>query len=68
MADATTSSTDADQVISVKVRDQSGDEMIFKVKKTTKMNKIFEAYAQKRGIEAAALRFLLDGEYVCLFN
>ncbi len=50
--------------ITVKVRDQTGDEMQFRVKKTTKMSKIFDAYAQRRGIAAASLRFLLDGERI----
>ncbi len=48
--------------ITVKVKDQTGDEMQFRVKKTTKMQKIFDAYAQRRGITSASLRFLLDGE------
>lgn len=50
--------------ITVKVKDQTGDEMQFRVKKTTKMQKIFDAYAQRRGITAASLRFLLDGERI----
>lgn len=28
------------------------------------MSKIFEAYAQRRGIESKSLRFMLDGERV----
>lgn len=31
--------------ITIKVKDASGEEMQFKVKKTTRMEKIFEAYA-----------------------
>ncbi|OQR83475.1 small ubiquitin-like modifier (SUMO), partial [Thraustotheca clavata] len=34
---------------------------LFKVKPHTKMEKIFTAYAQRKGVPAAALRFLLDG-------
>ena len=33
--------------ITIKVKDASGEEMQFKVKKTTRMEKIFEAYAGK---------------------
>jgi small ubiquitin-related modifier len=46
------------------VRDQSGEEMYFKVKKMTKMMKIFEAYAQRRGMTVNDLRFMLDGERI----
>ena len=37
---------------------------MFKVKKTTKMVKIFETYASRRGVQAGSLRFLLDGERI----
>lgn len=33
--------------ITIKVKDSTGEEMQFKVKKTTRMEKIFEAYACK---------------------
>ena len=38
--------------------------MFFKIKKTTRMSKVFETYAQRKGIQAASLRFLLDGERI----
>jgi len=50
--------------INIKVKDQSGDEMLFKVKKTTKMSKIMDAYAQRRGVGADNLRFVYDGQRV----
>ena len=31
------------------------------MKKTTKMEKVFAAYAQRKGVDKAAMRFLLDG-------
>ena len=34
------------------------------MKKTTKMQKIFDAYAQRRGLAAGSLRFSLDGERI----
>jgi small ubiquitin-related modifier len=43
---------------------QSGEETFFKVKKTTKMSKIFNAYASRKGVDPASLRFLLDGDNV----
>lgn len=38
--------------------------MFFKIKKTTRMSKVFETYAQRKGIQAQSLRFLLDGERI----
>ncbi|KAH7471025.1 Ubiquitin-like protein pmt3/smt3 [Phytophthora ramorum] len=49
------------EAITIRVKDQSGEETFFKVKPNTKMDKIFSAYAQRKGVPAAALRFLLDG-------
>ena len=34
------------------------------VKKETKFQKIVEAYAQRKGINGASLRFMIDGERV----
>eukprot|EP01041_Mallomonas_annulata_P009589 gene9589-19931_t len=52
------------EAITLRVKDQTGEEMFFKVKKTTKMSKIFDAYASRRGIAANALRFMIDGERI----
>lgn len=54
----------AETPITLKVRDQSGDEMMFKVKKGTKMSKIFTAYAQRKGLDSGNLRFQYDGERI----
>ena len=40
------------EAITIKVKDASGEEMHFKVKKTTRMEKIFEAYAGKRSVHS----------------
>lgn len=50
--------------ITIRVKDQGGDEMLFKVKKDTKMQKIFDAYSQRRGVQASVLRFMLDGQRI----
>lgn len=55
-ADATT--------VTLRVRDQAGDEMFFKVKKETKMQKIMDAYASRKGVNSAALRFSMDGNRI----
>lgn len=55
---------EATDSMTIRVRDQTGEEMFFKVKKETKMKKIFDAYAQRRGMAATQLRFMVDGERV----
>ena len=39
-----------------------GDEVWFKIKTTTKLQRLFDAYALRKGIDVGSLRFLLDGE------
>jgi len=50
--------------ITIRVKDQTGEETYFKVKKSTRMEKVFNAYAQRKGVSASALRFLLDGQRI----
>jgi len=52
---------DEDARITLKVRDQAGAEILFKVKQSTEMGKIFEAYAERVSIPAEQLRFFRDG-------
>jgi hypothetical protein len=75
------------ETITIRVRDQTGEETYFKVKAKTKMSKVrrqppakirasapisrstatrqvFDAYAQRKGVEPHALRFLIDGERI----
>ena len=55
---------DEDDILQIVVRDQSGEEVFFKVKPKTLMGKLFESYAQRRGVERAVLRFMLDGKRI----
>jgi len=50
--------------ITIRIKDQTGEETFFKIKKTTKMQKVFETYAQRKGVQPQSLRFLLDGERI----
>mmetsp|Transcript_93793 Transcript_93793/g.130199 ORF Transcript_93793/g.130199 Transcript_93793/m.130199 type:complete len:95 (+) Transcript_93793:51-335(+) len=50
--------------ITIRVRDQTGEETFFKIKKSTKMQKVFETYASRKGVQSQSLRFLLDGERI----
>jgi small ubiquitin-related modifier len=54
----------ANEPITICVKDQTGEETMFKIKKSTKMSKVFSAYAQRKGVEEKSLRFLHDGERI----
>jgi hypothetical protein len=45
-------------------RVQTGEETVFKVKRVTKMTRVFDAYAAKKGVARASIRFLFDGERI----
>ena len=53
---------DGEATLMLTVKDQTGDEMSFKVKKETKLGKIFKAYADAKGVDMNSLRFNLDGD------
>lgn len=55
---------DEEETLQIRVKDQSGEEVFFKVKPHTQMGKIFDAYAKRRGIDRTALRFMLDGKRI----
>jgi len=46
------------------VKDQTGEETFFKIKKSTKMSKVMDTYAKRKGVDIRSLRFLLDGERI----
>ncbi|KAK2078376.1 hypothetical protein QBZ16_003216 [Prototheca wickerhamii] len=48
-------------VLSIKVKDQLGGEVVFKVKKTTKFEKILNAFCQKKAVDISQVRFVFDG-------
>lgn len=48
--------------IEVVVKDQHGHELHFKVRKTTRFEKIMKAYCDKKHLALAQLRFLYEGE------
>ena len=45
-------------------RSEGGESLNFRIKKTTKMSKVLETYAQRQGVAATSIRFLLDGHRV----
>ena len=50
--------------LNIRIRDQTGEETFFKVKKTTKLDKVFNAYSTRKGVAATSLRFLFDGSRI----
>ena len=50
------------ETITIRVKDQNGEETMFKIKKSTRMMKVFATYAARKGVEATAMRFMLDGD------
>ena len=54
--------------IAIRVKDQAGEETLFRIRRSTKMKIIFKAYAQQKNLELEydkkALRFTIDGERI----
>ena len=53
-----------EETIALKVKDQNGLELQFRVKKTIKMERVFTNFANRLGVAVENLRFQLDGERV----
>lgn len=50
--------------VTIRVIDQSGNEVHFKIKKTTPFSKLMDAFCVRQGVERSRVRFLYDGERV----
>ena len=48
----------------IRVRDDSGEAIWFKMKKSTPFERVFSTYAARNGVAVASLRFLIDGERI----
>jgi len=51
-----------EEVITIRLKDQTGEETMFRIRRNTPMGKVFKAYAQRKGVETHSLRYLIDGE------
>ena len=60
----TTEGVPTEGVLTIRVKDQTGEETFFKVKDGVKMGKLFKAYSARKGVQQTSLRFLLDGERI----
>ncbi|KAF8907066.1 ubiquitin-related domain-containing protein [Gymnopilus junonius] len=52
---------DANSTINIKVVSSTGEEVFFKIKRSTKLSKLQGAYASKVGKDVSSIRFLYDG-------
>lgn len=50
--------------IAVHVRDQSGQELTFKIRKQTLLEKVMDTFSQKLGKAKGTLRFFHDGDRI----
>ena len=50
--------------ITIRIKDQTGEETYFKLKYTTRMERVFSVFATHKGMPATALRFLLDEQRI----
>ncbi|WRT66000.1 uncharacterized protein IL334_002951 [Kwoniella shivajii] len=50
--------------LNIKIVSTNGDEVFFKIKKTTKLNKLKSAYADRVGTDVNAIRLLFDGQRI----
>ena len=50
--------------LSIRVRDQHQGEVVFKVKRTTKMKRVLQAFCDRKGWQASQVRFAFDGQRV----
>lgn len=50
--------------LTLKVIDQNGNEIFFKINKTTPLNKLCSAYCERSGIDTKTVRFLYDGQRI----
>lgn len=53
--------TQAPEHINIKVVDGKGSEVFFKIKSSTKLGKLMDAYAERAGHVKSSVRFMFDG-------
>ncbi|CAI2180865.1 19266_t:CDS:2 [Funneliformis geosporum] len=59
---------DSNEHINLKVVGNDHNEVFFKIKRTTQLKKLMDAYCERQGKSLASLRFLYDGERVQSHN
>lgn len=54
----------AGEQLNIKVKAQDGTEIFFKIKKSTQLKKLMDAYCQRQGLSNNQCRFIFDGERI----
>jgi hypothetical protein len=55
---------EAPKHIALKVKDQDNNEVFFKIKRTTPLEKLMNAYAAQQGRDPKSIRFMCDGSRI----
>ncbi|PWZ01882.1 ubiquitin-like protein [Testicularia cyperi] len=55
---------EGNEQLNIKVKDAEGNEVFFKVKRTTKLSKLKKAYAERMGKPENSVRFIFDGQRI----
>eukprot|EP01016_Furgasonia_blochmanni_P011665 TRINITY_DN1537_c0_g1_i2.p1 TRINITY_DN1537_c0_g1~~TRINITY_DN1537_c0_g1_i2.p1 ORF type:complete len:188 (+),score=13.31 TRINITY_DN1537_c0_g1_i2:65-628(+) len=50
--------------LNLKVKSQDGEEVFFRIRKTTQLKKLMDAYCQRQSVSFQNVRFLFDGERI----
>ena len=50
--------------VNLTITDPNGEEVYFKVKKTAKMRRLFQAYCKRLGVDHETMRFFYQGERI----
>ncbi|KAH8738723.1 hypothetical protein FG386_000514 [Cryptosporidium ryanae] len=53
---------DENQYVTVKVRSPDGEQILYRIKKKTKLQKLMNSYCQRTGQNESSIRFLFEGE------
>jgi len=56
--------SEAGEQINLKVQSQTGAEVFFKIKKSTPLSKLMNAYCGKNGLNPHSIRFLYEGRRI----
>jgi len=66
--DASQSSSTAGKYITIRLRDEAGEETLFEIKSSSSMRNMYKVYSKRKGVKPENLKFLLDGEWVDPMN
>lgn len=54
--------SDESQYVTVKVRSPDGEQVLYRIKKKTRLQKLMNSYCQRTGQNEHSIRFLFEGE------